>query len=73
MKVLRGATKTLKIVDFIFIEVSVNEETYKGWDVRLMKLQSFYHPTILFVLNLVQTFLMALEMHYLKKINHIKK
>ena len=29
MKVLRGATKTLKIVDFIFIEVSVNEETYK--------------------------------------------
>ena len=30
MKVLRGATKTLKLVDYIFIEVSVVEETYKG-------------------------------------------
>ena len=30
LKVLRGGTKTLQIVDFIFIEVSVIEETYKG-------------------------------------------
>ena len=30
MKVLRGSTNTLKIVDFVFIEVSVVEETYKG-------------------------------------------
>ena len=30
MKVLMGATKTLKLVDYIFIEVSLVEETYKG-------------------------------------------